>query len=104
MRSSLAQDDVICTWLRNMIFVGNELGNIFSNRVNAQGRRVASSATDFLEDDLGPLPGISIDGLILNEIGADNTRENFSWESQGLLVELVRVSDAAVGDFIEWII
>ena len=87
-----------------MIFVSNKLGNIFSNRIDAKWGRIASRTANFVQNELSPFPGIDIDGVVLNEIWADDTREDFSWESQGLLVELVGVADAAVGDLIEWVI
>jgi len=48
LRCSLAENNVIDTWLRNIIFLGDKLGNIFPDGIDAQGRRVAPCTSDLV--------------------------------------------------------
>jgi hypothetical protein len=81
LRSSLAQHDVVNAGLFDMIFFGNELGNIFSDRIDPERRRVASSTANLVKDHLGTLSCIDIDSVVLNQIWANNTSKHFPRES-----------------------
>jgi len=66
--------------------------------------RVASRADYLVENGPGSISGINIDTLILKEVRIEGAGKDLSEEADGLLPELLRVSDVAEGDSIEGVI
>jgi hypothetical protein len=62
---------------------------------------VATSADNLLEDALSSISGISIDGLIGDEVRIEQAGDNFSEEGDRFLVEFLRVAYVAEGDLIK---
>lgn len=62
---------------------------------------IATSADNLLEDTLSSISGISVDGLIGDEIGIEQAGNNFSEEGDRFLMEFLRVANVAEGDLIK---
>ncbi len=62
---------------------------------------IAACADNFIQDSFGSSTGIWIDGLIVDEVGVDETGGDLTEESDGFLVELLGVADIAEGDLVE---
>ena len=65
---------------------------------------IAACTDDFIKDSSGSIASIRIDGLVADKIGIENARDDFSEEGDRFLVELLRVSDIAEGDFVEGVL
>jgi hypothetical protein len=65
---------------------------------------IATSTHNFIEHLLGSISGILVDGLIGDQIGVEETRNNLSEESDRLLLKLLRVADVTECNFVERIL
>lgn len=103
LRGSLSKEDLLYFWLLDIIHPGNELDNTFPYLGNSQRVSIATCADDFIKDSFGSFASIDINGLIVNQFRIENAGNNLSEEGDRFLMELLRVSDIAEGNFIEGI-
>lgn len=103
LRSTFSKEDIIDWWSLYVIFSADIISNSSSDWGDTQGMSVASSTDDLIEIFLSSFWSIRIDSRVSNQIGIDNTWEDFSIESEWLLFELLRVTNVTKCDLIEWI-
>lgn len=65
---------------------------------------IAASTDDLIKDSSGSIAGVRINGLVADKVGIEHAGDDFSEEGDGFLVELLRVSDIAEGDFVEGVL
>jgi hypothetical protein len=101
LRSTLCEEDIVNRRSYNIIHSSDIFRDAFTCKRNAQRVSIASSADNLLEDSLGSITGVNVDGLIFDKIRIKHTRNDFSKEGNGFLMELLGISNVAEGDFIE---
>ena len=104
LRSPLGENDVLYAWSRYFVIFGDVPGNVLPDGMDAQRVGITSSTYYLFEDALGTLSCVDVDQLVIDKIGVCHTGDNLPEESDGLLVELLRVADVAEGDRVERII
>ena len=65
---------------------------------------IASRADNLVEDALSTVPSVDIDLTIIKKIRVCHAGDDLSEESDGLLVEFLRIADVAEGDRVERVI
>lgn len=101
---SFSKEDLFDFWLRDIIHPGDVLDNAFPHKWNTQRVSIAACTDDLIKNPSGPFASIDINGLVADKFGIEDARYDFSEEGDRFLVELLRVSDIAEGDFIEGIL
>ena len=104
LRSSFCQDDLVSTWGRYFIVFRNVSCNVLSDWMDAQRVSIASWADNLVKDTLCSVSSVNIDLIIGEKIGVCHTGDDFSEESDGLLMEFLRISNVTEGDRVKWII
>lgn len=62
---------------------------------------ISSWANDLIEIASGSFASVGVDGLIIDEFRTYDTCDDFPEESDGFLVELLRIANITVGNLIE---
>lgn len=101
---SFSEKDLLDFRLCDIIHPGDVLDNTLPYKRKSQRVSIAACADDFIKDPSGSFASINIYGLIGNEFRIEDTGNNLSEEGDRFLVELLRVSDIAEGDFVEGIL
>jgi hypothetical protein len=104
LRSSLGQNDFLNLGCWDFIFSGDVSCNVLSNRLNTQGVSVTSSTDNLIKNAFCTISGVNVDLIIIEEIRINDARNDFSEESNRLLVEFLRVTNIAESYLIERII
>lgn len=64
-----------------------------------------TSRADYLSQNLFcAVSSVDVDGLVVDELRVYHTRDHLSVESNGFLVELLRIADVTEGNLIERIV
>lgn len=101
---SFSQEDLFDFGLRDIIHPGDVLNNTLPHKGNSQRVSIAACTDDLIKDSFGSFASIGINGLIADKFRIEDARDDFSEEGDRFLMELLRVSDIAEGDFIEGIL
>ena len=104
LRSPLSENDVLYAWSRNFVIFCDVPSNILADGMDAQRVGIASSTDNLIKDALGTLSSVDVDQLVIDKIGICHTGNHLPEESDGFLVELLRVTDVAEGHRVERII
>jgi hypothetical protein len=64
---------------------------------------IATSADDLVEHSSSPISGVNVDCLIRDKIRIEYAGNDLSEESNGSLMELLRITNIAKGDLVEGI-
>ena len=97
LRSPFGENDVLYAWNRDFVIFCDVPGNVLTDGMDAQRVGIASSTDNLIENALGTLSSVNVDQLVIDKIGICHTRDHLSEESDGFLVELLRVADVAEG-------
>lgn len=101
---SFSKEDLLDFRLWDIIHPGDVLDDTLPYKWNTERVSIAACADDFIKDCSGSFASIGIYCLIANQFRIENTGNNFSEEGDRFLMELLRVSDIAEGNFIEGIL
>lgn len=69
---TLGEENVFNLRLGDAIHAGYVLRDALSHKRDSQGMSITASTDNFIQDSLGPRPGIRIDGFVSDEIGIEN--------------------------------
>lgn len=104
LRSSFSQDDLISIWSWYFVISCNISCNVLSDWVDTQRVSIASWANDLIQDTFSTVSSIDIDLIIIEKIRVCHTGDDLSEESNGFLMEFLRIADVTKGDWVKGII
>lgn len=101
---SFSKDDLINRRRGDVVHLGDVFSYALASERDTERVSIAPCADNLIQDSLSSISGIDIDGLIANEVGIENTRNDLSEESYWFLMELLRIPNVAECDLIERVI
>lgn len=101
--SAFSKEDIVNWWRLDIILSADIVRNSSSDWWDTQRMSVATGTDDLVKIFLSSFWGIRIDGRVSDQIGIEDTWEDFSIESDWLLFELLWVTNVTKCDLIEWI-